>query len=79
LHKWVGGGGVGLLSMGRTVVVWKSEDEEDGGEAVGPVWVDTFGDDERSPASSEKWDRWVHRSEAARYAEQHGYEFMADE
>ncbi len=27
----------------------------------------------------EGWDRWVRRSEAAGFAEQHGYEFIADE
>lgn len=54
-------------------------DEEDDGEGVGPVWVDTFGDDDRRPQSSDKWDRWVRRSEAARFAEENGYEFVADE
>lgn len=29
--------------------------------------------------SSEEWDRWVRRSEAVRFAEQRGYEFVADE
>lgn len=56
--------------MARTVVMWKWEDEEDDGEGVGPVWVDTFGDDDRRPQSSDKWDRWVRRSEAARFAEE---------
>jgi hypothetical protein len=65
--------------MARTVVVWKWEDEEDDGEGVGPVWVYTFGDDERSPTSEDEWDRWVRRSEAARFAEQHSYEFETDE
>jgi hypothetical protein len=61
-------------------VVWKWEDEDEDGEGVGPVWVDTFADgDARQPSSSEGWDRWVRRSEATRFADQHGFEFIADE
>jgi hypothetical protein len=73
------GSGVAFDAVSRTRVVWKWEDEEDDGEGVGPVWVDVLAADPHQPEKSEKWDRWVRRSEAARFAEQHGFEFVADE
>jgi hypothetical protein len=65
--------------MARTRVVWKWEDEDESGEGVGPVWVDTLEGDSTHPTSSEKWDRWVTRSEAASFARKNGYEFLADD
>ena len=65
--------------VSRTRLVWKWEDEDDDGEGVGPVWVDTFGEDPTRPEKSEAWDKWVRRSEAASFAEHHGYEFVPDE
>jgi hypothetical protein len=62
----------------RTRVVWKWEDETDDGEAVGPVWVDYFDGDTTTPERSEEWGEWVSRSEAQRFAEENGYEFLAD-
>ena len=65
--------------MTRTGVVWKWEDEDDDGEGIGSVWVDTFETDSSKPDQSEAWDRWVRRSEAERFATNHGFEFLADE
>jgi hypothetical protein len=67
---------VAFASVSGTRVVWKWEGEGDG---VGPVWVDMLGADPRKPEKSEKWDRWICRSEAARFAEERGFEFVADE
>ena len=61
------------------MVVWKWEEEESDGEGVGPVWLDSFGADPDRPEKSAKWDRWVRRSEAERFAQEHGFEFFADE
>ena len=63
----------------RRRVVWKWEDEDESGEGVGPVWVDTFEDDSDRPTSSEKWDQWVRRAEAEAFAAERGYEFLPDE
>ena len=63
----------------RRVVYWKWEDEEDDGEGVGPVYVYTFGDSATEPEHEEQWDRWVRRSEALTYAQEHDYEFQSDE
>jgi len=65
--------------MARTRVVWKWEDEDDNGEGVGPVWVDSFDDGSAKPGKSGAWDHWVRRGEAERYAAQNGFEFLADE
>jgi hypothetical protein len=65
--------------MARTRVVWKWEDENDDGEGVGPVWVDTLDDDSPKPVKTEAWDRWVPRSEAENYASDKGFEFLPDE
>ncbi len=65
--------------MARTRVVWKWEDEDDDAQGVGPVWVDTFESDSPKPDRSEKWDRWVPRSDAERYATENRFEFIADE
>lgn len=59
-------------------VIWKDEDEDENGEGVGPVWVET-GDDPGNPDTSEEWPEWVRRSVAEKYATDHGYEFIPDE
>jgi len=59
--------------MGRTRVVWKWEDEGEGGDPVGPVWVDTFDEGYSEPVKSEEWDRWVPLSDAKAFAESRGY------
>jgi hypothetical protein len=41
--------------------------------------IDSWGADSDAPEKSEKWDRWVRRSEAQRFAEEHRLEFFADE
>ena len=64
--------------MTRTRVVWQCEHQERDGEAVGSVWEFTFGEPEE-PVISVEWDTRVRRSEAARYADKHGYEFAVDE
>jgi hypothetical protein len=56
-----------------TKVTWKWEDEGGDGEGVGPVWID--GDD----GSEKKWEQWVRRSVAEKYAKENGYDFFADE
>ena len=43
------------------------------------VWIDSFGADRDKPEMSEEWDRRVRRSEAQRFAQEHGFEFFADE
>ncbi len=64
--------------MARTRVVWKWEDEGEGDDPVGPVWLDTLDDNSTTPTKSEEWDRWVPLSEAKALAEAHGYEFLED-
>lgn len=54
-------------------VFWKWEDEEDDGEAVGPVWV------EHPDGATADWEQWVRRSVAEAYANEHGLEFAPDE
>jgi hypothetical protein len=57
----------------KTRLFWKWEDEQDDGAGVGPVWLI------HTDGRTEDWDRWVVRSEAANFAEAHGYEFVPDE
>lgn len=64
--------------MARTLVIWKWEDEGEGDDPVGPVFVDTFEGDSREPVKSEKWDRWAPLSEAKAWAESRGYDFLED-
>ena len=64
--------------MARTRVVWKWEDEGEGDDPLGPVWVDTFENDSSEPVKSEKWDRWATLSEAREFAESNGFEFLED-
>lgn len=64
--------------MPRTVVIWKDEDEDDDGQAVGPVSVVT-GEDLSNPEQSDEWPEWAPRSVAEEYATEHGFEFVADE
>jgi hypothetical protein len=56
-----------------TRLFWKWEDEEDDGEAVGPVWLI------HPDGSEENWEEWSRRSVAEAHASEHGYEFVADE
>jgi hypothetical protein len=64
--------------MGRVQVYWKYEDEEDG-EAFGPMWIAHFGEDPDAPPEEEAWPEWVTRSFAERHARDNGYEFFADD
>jgi hypothetical protein len=70
----VGGG-----TVARTTLVWKWEDDGPEGEGVGPVWIDSLDADPDKPERSQPWDQWVRRSEAQAFAQEHGYEFFADE
>lgn len=63
---------------GHVVLTWKYEDEFEGDEGIGPVWVERYaepGADE--PFAEVVWDEWLPFSEAREYARSHGYEFNA--
>jgi hypothetical protein len=70
--------GISSTTVPRKRVIWKWEDEDESGEGIGPVYVDQL-DESGAPVSSESWDRWVRRSEAERYAQELGADFIADE
>jgi hypothetical protein len=42
-----------------SLVVFKHEDEQPDGTPIGPVWIDYFGDDPKTPQRSEQLDEWV--------------------
>lgn len=66
-------------ALPRTVVFWRWEQAQPVGEAVGPVWVETYARGEREPLKSEQWSNWARRSEALAYAREHGFAFFPDE
>jgi hypothetical protein len=41
------------LGARRPELVWKYEFEDEDGAEIGPVWLDTFGDDPRTPIGTE--------------------------
>jgi hypothetical protein len=59
-------------------LVWKFEDEDEEGNAIGPLWIDTFGDDPATPISTEDLG-WTTRDQARIIAERRGCEFFADD
>lgn len=66
-------------SVPRTTVYWRWERQGSDGEAVGPVWVDTYDGKDLNPASSEEWPQPARRSEALAFAREHGFAFFPDE
>jgi hypothetical protein len=63
----------------RTVVFWKWQQSGADGEPVGAVWVDTYGEGQSEPETSEEWPQWTRRSHAGAYAREHGHIFFPDE
>lgn len=66
-------------SVPRITVYWRWEREGPDGEAVGPVWVDTYEGKSIKPVRSEEWPQPVRRSEALAFAREHGFTFFPDE
>jgi len=62
----------------QTILFWTWRQQEDG-DAVGPVWVETYAPGQRDPLKSEEWPNWARRSEALAYAREHGFVFLPDE
>ncbi len=67
------------LTVPRTTVYWRWERYGPDGEAVGPVWVDTYKGRGVNPVSSEQWPEQTRRSKARAYAREHGFAFFPDE
>ncbi|HET8894367.1 MAG TPA: hypothetical protein VFM96_09755 [Gaiellaceae bacterium] len=58
-------------------LVWKFEDEDEDGNEIGPLWIDTFGEEPMSPISTEELG-WTTRDQAHLIAERRGCEFVSD-
>jgi hypothetical protein len=59
-------------------LVWKYEFEDDDGTEIGPLWMDTFGDDPVTPVATEDLG-WTTCEQARLIAERRGCEFLADD
>ena len=62
----------------RPRLVWKFEDEDEDGNEIGPIWVDTFGDDPVKPVSTEDLG-WTTRDQAELIAERRGCDLVTDD
>jgi hypothetical protein len=61
---------------GHVVLTWKYEDDLEGDEGIGPVWVARYAArDASEPATVVEWDEWVPFTEARDHALSRGYEF----
>ena len=56
---------------------WKWERMLPDGDAVGPVVICRYLDRQEEPETVDEWARWVKRSEARAFAEEHGFIFEA--
>jgi hypothetical protein len=62
----------------RPRLVWKYEFEDEDGAEIGPVWLDTFGDDPKTPIGTEDLG-WTTREQARLIAKKRGCDFAADD
>lgn len=65
------------MATRRRRLVWKYEFTDDDGTEIGPLWIDTFGDDGLKPVSTEDLG-WTTREQAQTIAERRGCQFVAD-
>ncbi len=59
----------------RTTVSWKWEQRLPDGDAVGPVAICTYAAGQEEPQTVDEWPRWIKRSEARAFADEHGFVF----
>jgi hypothetical protein len=63
-------------AAGHVVLTWKYEDELEGDEGIGPVWVARYASrDASEPHAVVQWDEWAPFSEARDYARSRGFQF----
>jgi hypothetical protein len=62
----------------RPLLIWKFELEDEDGTEIGPIWIDTFSEDQASPISTEDLG-WTTREQARLIAERRGCDFLADD